>query len=1262
MADKIEIFSLNARGLGQPTKRHKIFTWLQKQDMGLIMLQETHSTEDVEKQWRTEWGGEVYFSHGTSRARGVAILFKPSINNLEVHSCETDEEGRLVVLDVTINDIRTTVANVYGPNDDNPEFFRNIMGKIENMPNDNRILGGDFNLVLQLDVDKQGGRYATHRQAQEVLLNWMADEDLIDVWRAQHRLRKQFTYHTTYPADISVRLDFFLVSFGLLANVHRTSITHGYLTDHASIRMILKTTSQPRGPGFWKLNTSLLKEADYIRQIKEVIVNTVQDNRGADPALMWETIKLQCRGKSIQYGSRKKRKRKNKIKSLEKEINDLLIIIQENPDRHQDTQARLDEVKTELDREVEEETKGHIIRSKARWCEEGEKPNKYFLNLEKRNYNQKTITKLKLENGSCITDKQDILDKQYNFYSKLYSSTNVDNALERDSDFFVLDGPKLSQEQLDDCEGDIVESELFAALKSTQNNKSPGSDGLPCEFYKIFWQDIKHYLLAAVNHAYNTGELSISQKQGIISLLPKKGRDTLLLKNWRPISLLNQDYKLIAKALAARMKKHLTNIIHSDQTGFINDRYIGENITRILNIMEYAEEEHTAAVIMSIDYEKAYDSVEWKYMYKVLKFFNFGPQLIKWISILYTNITSCVVNNGWTTQFFKLARGVRQGCPLSPYLFVLSAELLSIAIRHNDKIEGVTIGEKTHKIVQFADDTALTLLCKRDTLHETYKLLHRFRCISGLKINLEKTKVLRIGAIKDSDIVLLPEYGVEWTGTSLSILGTVLPNDRSKISELNYEPKLKKIENIIAIWRQRNLTLYGKTQIIKTYLISQIIYLMSVLPAPSLDFITKLDRILFKFLWKNKTERIKRNTLWRTIEEGGVGMPHIPSFNYALKLSWLKRLLQPENVGSWKSLILRCLPIKEEFMWKCNLNKRDLEVLFNTVKNDFWKGVLEAWAVYNFHDPTTAGQIKDQTLWFNSHIRIQNRVVFYQIWYEEGIKAVGDIMNNDGSIMTYEQFQVKYPNLRSNYLVYYGIKTAIPAHWKQKLLVQRGQIAENRKNVVEQLLAMVKVCKQTYKHFVDILTDKSVQVTGIKKWESIFNSDYSDCYLDIFNGIYKCTKDTTLRAFQFHIVHRSLVTNVDLCKWRIKEYDTCTFCKEVPETIQHMLWECPVSARMWTSILDWLGVHTRSNIRFTTEDILLGCRQDAEWVVLYNLIFLVAKRHAYVSRCKNCQPTFDKFLYKLRGVFSVEQECAHMYNTVPCFARKWQPLMDIMVD
>ena len=169
----------------------------------------------------------------------------------------------------------------------------------------------------------------------------------------------------------------------------------------------------------------------------------------------------------------------------------------------------------------------------------------------------------------------------------------------------------MSEEQKQSCEGELTEAELLDTLRSVSNGKSPGSDGFPVEFCKFFWNDCKKVLMEALNAAYRRELLSVTQRHGIITLLPKKEKDLLQLKNWRLISLLNQDYKLAAKCLSFRMKKILQKLIHhdEDQTGFLTNRYIryiGENTNRMLNIIQYTEKEYVPALLVSVDFDKSF--------------------------------------------------------------------------------------------------------------------------------------------------------------------------------------------------------------------------------------------------------------------------------------------------------------------------------------------------------------------------------------------------------------------------------------------------------------------------------------------------------------------------------------------------------------------------------------------------------------------------------------------------------------------------------
>ena len=211
-----------------------------------------------------------------------------------------------------------------------------------------------------------------------------------------------------------------------------------------------------------------------------------------------------------------------------------------------------------------------------------------------------------------------------------------------------------------DMEGDLTLEELALAVKNMSNNKSPGLDGFPVEFFKFFWFDMGIFILNSINYGYKTGELSITQKQGIITCIPKSNKDRNLLKNWRPISLLNVTYKMASACIANRIKSVLDNIIHENQKGFIGGRFIGENIRLIYDILFETKDQNIPGLLLSIDFENAFDTVSWGFIEKCLGYFNFGPCIQKWIKLFYTRKESCIHQNGFVSEFFFLNRGCRQ--------------------------------------------------------------------------------------------------------------------------------------------------------------------------------------------------------------------------------------------------------------------------------------------------------------------------------------------------------------------------------------------------------------------------------------------------------------------------------------------------------------------------------------------------------------------------------------------------------------------------
>ena len=217
-------------------------------------------------------------------------------------------------------------------------------------------------------------------------------------------------------------------------------------------------------------------------------------------------------------------------------------------------------------------------------------------------------------------------------------------------------------------------------------------------------------------------------------------------------------YKLASAVISNRLKKVLDNIINENQKGFIAGRFLGENVRLIYDVMFESKKQNLPGLLLSIDFEKAFDTVSWKFIMKVLDYFNFGNSIKSWVGLFQKGSETCILQNGFMSNFFSLRRGCRQGDPISPYLFILCAEILGKMVRKNKEIKGISINGKEYKLSQYADDTQLILDGTEKSLNAALNLLKQFYIMSGLKINVDKTRALWIGSSCGSLETLCEEF------------------------------------------------------------------------------------------------------------------------------------------------------------------------------------------------------------------------------------------------------------------------------------------------------------------------------------------------------------------------------------------------------------------------------------------------------------------------------------------------------------------------
>ena len=313
---QFKAISLNVRGMRTFEKRKAILNWLLKQKADICFLQETYSTEEVEIQWKKQWRGEMYFSHGSNHSRGVMVMVKNSLD-FKLNSLKTDEQGRSIILDANIQDTPFLLVNIYAPNTTNEQitYFEALRKQIEDIENnaDHKILmGGDYNIVLDTTLDSSGGN-PIRRNSVPVVENIMLENDLVDIWRIRNPAIKRFTWRQKSPI-IQRRLDYWIVSDSLQDEVEKVEIITAIKTDHSAIVLKINTLNeQPRGPSFWKFNNSLLENENYVDMITENIpvwYEEIEDVR--DVRVKWDWLKYKIRYHTIKYGKQQARKRREK--------------------------------------------------------------------------------------------------------------------------------------------------------------------------------------------------------------------------------------------------------------------------------------------------------------------------------------------------------------------------------------------------------------------------------------------------------------------------------------------------------------------------------------------------------------------------------------------------------------------------------------------------------------------------------------------------------------------------------------------------------------------------------------------------------------------------------------------------------------------------------------------------------------------------------------------------------------------------------------
>ena len=1014
----LNIISYNVNGINNPIKRKKLLVKLKKEKGDIIFLQETHLVSSEHEKLKKLTNAQVYYSSYKSCRRGVAVLIMPQIG-FTLKKLIADKEGRYVMVVGMIEHVLVSFMNVYNPPEEGPDLIKKVVEMIVLESQGVTIAAGDFNLIMDPSKDTQSVRLHSSNQAAKIMRGAMKEIGLTDVWRALHPKERDYTFFSKSFCKYS-RLDYFFMfknHISMVAECHIKEIT---LSDHALISLKLNFDLE-KGQKTWRLNNSLLQIDDFKTKIKLALKNylEINDTGEVDPLILWEGMKVVLRGEIISFASYKKKEREKRTKELEQSIKTL-------ESKHKETGCSsdlqsLNKLRNELDRLLTMEAEKALVFTKQKYFDSGAKAMKNLAYKLKKQQEKSNIVAIKNQTRDVmVKGKRDIAHEFAKYYEQLYSSDN--NLTQQNGVKEYLSGinlPQVTVEQNANITSAVTPEEIMVVIKKLKNGKCPGSDGFTGEFYKEFSKELLLVLERAFNWALNHGQWANTWRNSIVTVIHKEGKDPTSCGSYRPITLLNVDQKLLSSIIANRLSKIIPFIIDPDQTGFIPDRYLSDNVRRTLNIIDFSKKMNTQTLILTLDAEKAFDRVSWPFIFETCSRFGFHDTFIKWLHAMYSSSKAQIRVNGTLSHSFELQRGTRQGDPLSPLIFAICIEPLAACIRATNKIEGVKVAEQSHKLALYADDVVLYLTNLEKSLPALMEVIDNYSNVSGYKLNIQKCEAMVLGAPVSREVK--SNYPWQWDRDRIKYLGTVLPENNKLLYQLNYKDLEAHVRQDLHRWKLAIWSLGRRIDAIRMNVLPRFLFLFQTIPLYICVNTFKIwDTMIGKFIWDDKKPRVKMKTLKMPKERGGLALPNLKHYYMAAQMKHIRTWLNDNSEAKWRSIemfmchgsiktILFCTEYQRKVPVKDNISIRNTLEIWARIKNvvEVKKDLLALREIKE--DPEFMPNKTDDA---------------FDIWAQKGLTIFGQCLNEKG-IIQFESLSKAYRLPHSHFFRYLQIRSYI---------------------------------------------------------------------------------------------------------------------------------------------------------------------------------------------------------------------------------------------
>lgn len=940
----ITLGTLNMSGRGTLMSGNSKWTavnqLLRERRIGILALQETHLTDADAATVQRLFGRRICLVHSPdpdnpSAARGVAIALNRELVDTSSLTNHVLVPGRAILLTMHWHgEQQLTILNVYAPNSptENAAFWSTLHHKLRSgrfrKPD---AVVGDFNLVEEaIDRIPMRDSPETPLAAMKALLDSFS---LRDGWRITNPTEKAYTFPQR-GGPSRARLDRIYTTDSLLTRSLRWDISvTGVPTDHCLVSTNLTAARSPYiGKGRWTMPQHLLLDQEFMKRVTHLGATAMQKARRLSKATERseadnpQTV-LKMFKEQVREAARAQLKRR--VPMLRREIARMEILrdeVQNAPgfadDRH--AQAEASAIQQRL-LELESRRHGNTRLATATHYElNAERTSKYWSAVNKARKPRDLFFALGRPGATEYETRSDRMANLARDYHDEIQHDGMSNSTGTPArEVEILDAlsdvdAKLPSEDARQLGRGVTRAEVELALDEAGLGKASGLDGLPYEFWlklRKRWEastersSPRFDCVGLLHLAYCDLETfgpceAAALAEGWMCPLYKK-KDRRDVSNYRPITLLNSDYKTYSKILAMRLAKVVHKIVHPDQAGFIPNRQIADQTQLCRTMVDYAEATEENGVIVALDQEKAYDKVAHDYLWEALRRFGLPLSFIRKVKALYRFATTVVILNGETSAPFLVVRGVRQGDPLSCLIFNIAIEPLACALRQSD-LRGFKLPGAARKLVAslFADDTS-AFLAASDKWATVWTIINRWCGGSRARFNTGKTEVIPVGAPRyraavaehrsisgaecNQDERIPDGVHIARDGEAVRVLGAWVGNGVDQVAV--WGPALQKIREFLRRWGHCSPSMAGKRSIVQMGPggISQYLTTVQGMPACVEKELTKLIR---DFMWDGRTPApVSLDALCRPVDEGGLGLLDVRARNQAIELIWTKKYL-----------------------------------------------------------------------------------------------------------------------------------------------------------------------------------------------------------------------------------------------------------------------------------------------------------------------------------------------------------------------------------